>query len=192
MSRLLSSHKVAGSDWQEIENCYGNETGMRSDRVEWAGWAVLVHSARTAVVAVASLLAARLFQLPEAYWAPITTLMITQSSLGAAFNVSWQRFLGTVLGAVTGALAASYLGAHVLIFATCVLVLGLLRTVMRLDLTAYRFGAVTLAIVLLVPRTGPAWQIAFHRFAEVSIGIAVALILAMVWPERETPPSDKR
>jgi len=192
MSRLLSSHKVAGSDWQEIENCYGNETGMRSDRVEWAGWAVLVHSARTAVVAVASLLAARLFQLPEAYWAPITTLMITQSSLGAAFNVSWQRFLGTVLGTVTGALAASYLGAHVLIFATCVLVLGLLRTVMRLDLTAYRFGAVTLAIVLLVPRTGPAWQIAFHRFAEVSIGIAVALILAMVWPERETPPSDKR
>ena len=29
------------------------------------------------------------------------------------------------------------------------------------------FGGVALAIVLLVPRTGPAWQIAFHRFVEV-------------------------
>src|SRR5438309_11141458 len=104
MSRLLSSHKFAGSDWQEIENCYGNETGMRSDRVEWAGWAVLVHSARTAVVAVASLLAARLFQLPDAYWAPITTMMITQSYQGAAINVTLQRILGTVFGAVPGKL----------------------------------------------------------------------------------------
>jgi uncharacterized membrane protein YgaE (UPF0421/DUF939 family) len=52
-------------------------------------------------------------------------------------------------------------------------------------LTGCRFGAITTAIVLLVPRTGPAWQIALHRFAEVSIGIGVALMLALVWPERE-------
>jgi uncharacterized membrane protein YgaE (UPF0421/DUF939 family) len=29
----------------------------------------------------------------------------------------------------------------------------------------------------------PAWIIAFHRFAEVSIGIAVALLFVTVWPE---------
>jgi hypothetical protein len=39
------------------------------------------------------------------------------------------------------------------------------------------------AVVMLIPRTGPAWPIAFHRFAEVSIGIGVALILAAAWPE---------
>ena len=88
---------------------------MASDRVEWIGWPVLVHSARTAVAAVASLLAARLFRLPEAYWAPITTLVITQSSLGAAFSVSWQRFVGTVLGAVVGAIVASHFGPDVLV-----------------------------------------------------------------------------
>jgi uncharacterized membrane protein YgaE (UPF0421/DUF939 family) len=55
----------------------------------------------------------------------------------------------------------------------------------RSERSAYRFGGVTLAIVLLVPRTAPAWQIAFHRFAEVSIGIGVALILTVVWPETE-------
>jgi hypothetical protein len=46
--------------------------------------------------------------------------------------------------------------------------------------------------VLLVPRTGPAWQIALHRFAEVSIGIGVALIFAWVWPEKEVTAVGKR
>lgn len=64
-------------------------------------------------------------------------------------------------------------------------VLGLIRIVTHSDLTGYRFGDVALAIVLLVPRTGPAWQIALHRFVEVSIGIGVALMFSMVWPERE-------
>src|SRR2546428_4701673 len=69
-------------------------------------WRVLVHSVRTAIACVASLLVARLFRLPEAYWAPITTMVITQSSLGAAFAVSWQRFVGTFLGAAAGAVVA--------------------------------------------------------------------------------------
>jgi uncharacterized membrane protein YccC len=161
------------------------QTKIMSDRVEWVSWPVVVHSARTAVAAVASLVAAGLFRLPEAYWAPITILVITQSSLGAALAVSWQRFVGTILGAAVGAIVASQFGPHALVFGSSVFILGLLRGVALLDLNAYRFGGVTLAIVLLVPRAGPAWQIAFHRFAEVSIGIGVALILALVWPERE-------
>jgi uncharacterized membrane protein YgaE (UPF0421/DUF939 family) len=137
------------------------------------------------------MLTAQLFGLQEAYWAPVTTLVITQSSLGAALAVSWQRFVGTILGAVVGAIVASQFGPHALVFGTSLFILGLLRALARLDLSAYRFAGVTLAIVLLVPRTGYPWQIAFHRFADVSIGIGVALILAMVWPEREATPSEK-
>src|SRR5438132_12276085 len=174
---------ITGSDSRKLSR---RRVEMVSDRVEWTEWPVSVHSARTAVEAVASLLAARLLRLPEAYWAPITTLVITQSSLGAAVTVSWQRFVGTVLGSVVGAIVASHFGPHVLVFGSCVFTLGLLRAVARLDLTAYRFAGVTLAIVLLVPRTGPAWQIAFHRFAGVSMGIGVALMFALVWPERVT------
>ena len=165
---------------------------MASDRVQWTGWPVLVHSLRTAVAAVASVLVARLFRLPETYWAAITTLVITQSSLGAALAVSWQRFVGTALGAAVGAIVASYFGPHVLVFAASVFILGLLCALVRSDHSAYRFGGVALAIVLLIPRTGPPWKIAFHRFAEVSIGIAVALIMTVVWPEREiTPPGEE-
>ena len=161
---------------------------MVRDRFVLTGWPVVVHSARTAVAAVASVLVARLFRLPEAYWAPITTLVITQSSLGAAFTVSRQRFVGTAIGAVVGGIVASHFGPQVLVFCMAVFILGLLCAVAHADRSAYRFGGITLAIVLLVPRAGSAWQIAFHRFVEVSIGIGVALILAMVWPEGEDPP----
>jgi uncharacterized membrane protein YccC len=161
-------------------------------RIEVSQYPDLVHSARTAAVAVTSLLVARLFGLAEAYWAPITTLVIEQSSLGAALSVSWQRFLGTMLGASLGALVATHAsGGHAAAFGATVLVLGLLRPWARSDLAGYRFGSVTAAIVLLVPRTGPAWQIALHRFAEVSIGIGVALVLAVVWPEREAAAPEK-
>lgn len=162
---------------------------MASEGVKWTGWPVLVHSIRTAVVAVVSLLAAWSLRLPQAYWAPITSVVITQSSLGAALTVSWQRFVGTVLGAVVGGIVASYFGPQPLVFGVCVFILGLLCAVTRAGWSAYRFGGVTLAIVLLIPRTGPAWRMAFHRSAEVSIGIGVALIFAWVWPEREPTPS---
>jgi uncharacterized membrane protein YccC len=146
---------------------------------------VLVHSLRTSVAAVTSVLVARLFRLPESYWAPITTLVITQSSLGAALTVSGQRLAGTALGALVGAIMAIYFGPRLLAFGVGVFILGLLCAVVRTDRSAYRFGGIAMAIVLLVPRTGPAWQVALHRFAEVSIGIAVALVFAVVWPEKD-------
>ena len=164
---------------------------MVNNRRGLVPWPVVVHSVRTAAAVLASLLIARLFRLPEVYWAPITTIVITQSSLGAALEVSWQRFVGTALGAVIGAIVAGYFGPRALVFAACIFVLGILCAALRVDRSAYRFAGVTLAIVLLIPRTGPAWQVPLHRFAEVSIGIGTALIFATVWPEKEATPSEK-
>lgn len=140
------------------------------------------------MAAIVSLVVARLFRLPEAYWAPITTLVITQSSLRETLSVSWQRFIGTALGAMVGAAVASYVGANLPVFGGCVFILGILCGLVRSDRTAYRFGGVTLAIVLLLPRANSAWHIARHRFTEVSIGIGVALVLTLLWPESEDAP----
>jgi uncharacterized membrane protein YccC len=74
------------------------------------------------------------------------------------------------------------------VFGASVFFLGLLCPLALADRSAYRFGGIALAIVLLIPRAGPAWETAFHRFAEVSIGIGVALILTVVWPESEDTP----
>ena len=50
---------------------------------------------------------------------------------------------------------------------------------------AYRYAGITLVIIMLIARTQPAWIIAIHRFCEISVGIAVGLILTAVWPEPE-------
>jgi uncharacterized membrane protein YccC len=147
----------------------------------------LVHSARTTLAAIVSLEAARLFRLPEAYWAAVTTLVVMQSTLGAALTVSAQRFAGTALGAACGALLAAYYGPSVIAFGAGLFLLGLACAALDLDRSAYRFAGVTLAIVMLLARAEPAWQIAIHRFIEVSIGIAVGLALTGLWPERQLP-----
>jgi uncharacterized membrane protein YccC len=66
-----------------------------------------------------------------------------------------------------------------------VFAIGMVCAALRLDKAAYRFAGITLAIVMLVGRTSPAWVIAAHRFLEVALGIAVALGMTAAWPERE-------
>jgi len=146
----------------------------------------LVHSVRTAVAATVSLVVARLFRLPEAYWAAITTLIVMQSTLGAALTISWKRFVGTALGALVGALVTTYFRPSPIALGGFVFCIGLLSSALRLDRTAYRFASITLAIVMLVGRAKPAWVVATHRFVEVSIGIGVGLMLTAVWPEGES------
>jgi uncharacterized membrane protein YgaE (UPF0421/DUF939 family) len=158
-------------------------------RPRW--WLVLVYSSRTAIAAVAAVLVARLFRLPETYWAPITTLVITQSSLGAALSVSGERFMGTALGAAAGAIVASHFGPRMLVFGISIFILGIISAAVCSDRTAYRLAGVTLVVVLLVPRTEPASRVALHRFSEVCIGIGVALVLTVLWPEKEEMPPDK-
>jgi uncharacterized membrane protein YccC len=67
--------------------------------------------------------------------------------------------------------------------------IGLLSFGFRLEKTAYRYASVTLTIIVLIPRTNPAWIVALHRFIEVSVGIVVALLVVAIWPERRPVPA---
>lgn len=145
----------------------------------------LLHSARTAVAAVASLLLARALKLPEFYWAPISTIVILLSP-SDPFTLGWQRFAGTAVGAVLGALIATFAPANWMMYGWMVygaglLVCGVLSALLRLG-GAYRFAAITLSIILLIAHTAPPWVVSYHRFVEVSLGIAFALLVTKAWP----------
>lgn len=143
----------------------------------------VIHALRTTVAAVVSLLVARLFKLPESYWAAITTLVVMQSTLGAVFTISWHRFVGTAIGAAAGALLATYFASKTGIFGMGIFILGIICALLRLDRAAYRFAGITLAIIMLVAHTNAAWIVAVDRFFEVSLGIAVGLALTAIWPD---------
>lgn len=143
----------------------------------------LVDSARTAVATLVSLLLARALKFPEYYWAPISTIVILQSAVQPVQG-AWQRFVGTALGAALGAAIATYVGRTAVIYAIGIFVCGILAAASR-SWSAYRVAAITFSIVVLISR-GPAWVFAWHRFLEVSLGIAVALITLLVsQPKRQ-------
>jgi len=151
----------------------------------------LKHSLRTAVAAVVSLLVARLFRLPETYWAAISTLIVMQSNLGAALPVSAQRFIGTAVGACFGGFVGTYLPGNVAAFGVAVFAIGVVCAALKVERAAYRYATITLAVVMLVPRIANEWVVAMHRFFEVSIGIGVGLALSAVWPEQTSVPATK-
>jgi uncharacterized membrane protein YgaE (UPF0421/DUF939 family) len=144
----------------------------------------LTNAARTAVAAIASYLFARLFHLPEAYWAPLSTLIALQSGLGTALPISMQYFVGTGIGAAVGAVTAAYVGESVWAFGMAVFLVGWLCAVLSIERSAYRYASVTLVIVMLITRSAGVWLIAIHRFFEVSLGLVIGILVSEFWPER--------
>jgi uncharacterized membrane protein YgaE (UPF0421/DUF939 family) len=141
----------------------------------------VLDSVRTAVAAVVALLLAHLLKLPESYWAPISTIVIIQSTI-APHVLGWQRFVGTAMGAVLGAVLMTLLPPNDLIYGLGIIACGLLASLLRIG-GAFRFAGITLSIVLLIPHVAGPWIVAWHRFLEVSLGIAVALVVTVVWPQ---------
>lgn len=139
----------------------------------------LVISARAAVATVVSLLLARSLKMPEFYWAPISTIVILLSTINP-LTLAWQRFAGTALGAFLGAVIATNFHANWIVYGGGIFLCGLLSAILRVG-SAFRFAAITLSIVLLITHTSPPWIVAVHRFLEVSIGIAVALLASLIW-----------
>jgi uncharacterized membrane protein YccC len=141
----------------------------------------IAYVALSALAAVASFVIARLFRLQEAYWAPMSTLIVMKLTLDAAFPVAVQYVLGTALGAAVGAVMEIYFHTSVTAFGAAIVLVGLLCVALRIQRSAFRYACITLVIVMLVPRSTSGRLVALHRFFEVTIGIAVGLVVFAVW-----------
>lgn len=139
-------------------------------------------SLRAAVATVLAYLCAKGLRLPEFYWAPISTIVILLSTV-EPMTQAWQRFAGTALGASLGALIATFFRPNWIVYGLGILVCGLLSSLLRIA-GSYRVAAIALTIVLLISHDRPPWIVATHRFIEVSLGIAIALLITLVWRVR--------
>ena len=77
------------------------------------------------MAAVVSLLLARGLKQPQFYWAPISTIVILLSPIDP-MSLGWQRFVGTALGAVLGAMIASYFEPNWVVYGIGIVVCGIL------------------------------------------------------------------
>jgi len=143
----------------------------------------VLHAVQTAIAVVVSLSIARLVRLPEAYWAPMSTLIVMQSNLDTALPISMQYFAGTAVGAAVGAVTDSYFHGSAWAFGAAVLVIGMLGVALQIERSAFRYAGITTAIVMLVPRSTSGRLVALHRFLAVSVGLAVGLAVFALWPK---------
>ena len=148
------------------------------------------HAVRTAIAATLSVLLARLVKLPEAYWAVIATLVVMQSALSSTVPLAIQRIVASALGALLGTIESACFGPNLVAFAFTIFVLGLISIAFRLEKVGYSYAGMTLAIIVLIQRPEAPWITAAHRFAEVSLGILVALAVVAVWREEHRLFSD--
>ena len=147
------------------------------------GLAIRVTVAATAAYAVATA-----FHLLLPLWAVLTSLIVTQMSVGRSLKVTRDYMLGTVGGAIYGgtiALLIPYsnevelLGLLVLSVAPCAFIAAI-----NPSLSA---ATVTAAIVLLVPTMHHADPLvsAIDRVSEVSVGAITGLLVSfLVLPSR--------
>ena len=143
------------------------------------------HAVRTAIAATLSVLLARLVGLPEPEWAVIATLVVMQSPLSSTVPLAIQRIVASAVGASLGIVESTYFGANLVAFAFTIFVLGLVSLVFRLEKVGYSYAGMTLAIIVLISRHEAPWLVAVHRFAEVSLGILVALAVVVGWREEQ-------
>lgn len=135
------------------------------------------------VAAVLALFLARLLHLPEAFWAPISAIVCSLDAVEGATRVARRRLLGTFFGVTIAAIQISLAPHGLISYALAVVILGLICGLIKLHPSAFRFGAIALTVVVTSPDKAAVWLTASTRFADVALGILVALAVVRIWPK---------
>jgi len=144
----------------------------------WQGTAkgALLRGIGAAVVAISCYAtASHISAFVEPYWAPIAAVVVLHSGLEATKKAGLSRFFGTALGSLIGWGSAAWWHQNLLLYGVAVLVAVSLCYLLRLE-DAARLCAVAVTVITLIPRPAPPHVVAFHRFIEVSYGVACALL----------------
>lgn len=143
----------------------------------------LALSLRVTIAAVLSLVIAQAANLPLPLWAVLTSMIVTQMSVGRSLKATWDYLKGTLGGAVYGGLVAvtiphgtelSLLGVLLLAVAPLALFAAIRPNMNVVPITAI--------IVLLVPTFTHASPLdsAINRVLEVGLGAIIGLLVSFL------------
>ena len=144
---------------------------------------VVVQALRMTASSLAAFGLASAFGLPQGFWAVITALIVTQANVGGSLKAAFDRFAGSVCGAVYG-------GAVAFAFPTTasdgargalVVAVGPL-SVLAASSAGFRVAPITAIIVLLGTAGATLGPVGFalDRVLEVGLGCAVGLLASVL------------
>jgi uncharacterized membrane protein YccC len=138
---------------------------------------------RTTLAALLTFAVGHLLQLPQAYWAVLTSVIVMQASVGGSLKAGLDRMLGTVAGAIWGVgvtLAIPHRDVPALGL-TLAVALAPLALVAALE-PSYRVAPVTAIIVLLSTtgaQLGPV-HYAVDRVLEIALGCVIGFAVSLL------------
>ncbi len=145
-------------------------------------------AARMLISATAAYALAQAFGLPQGYWAVLTTIIVTQNSVGGSLKAAIDRLVGSVCGALVGAAAALLLPSHTPLVVGATLIAALTPlAVLTAFYPTYRIAPITAIIVLMstgAATLGPLGY-AFDRVLEITLGAVVGVVVStLIAPAR--------
>jgi uncharacterized membrane protein YgaE (UPF0421/DUF939 family) len=125
-----------------------------------------------------------------ALWSTISAILVLQATRGGTWSSAGIRVLGTLVGSIVSAAYLSWLTFSALGLAASIFVTVLICHAARIPDHA-RLAALTVAVVMVLSTLNPTLTpilSATLRFGESCVGTAVALLVALSWPEPAPPP----
>src|ERR1700739_1941752 len=166
---------------QELEEALHMDEAEKKALLRWEHRHILIHAVKTAVAATFCWWLGSRYGMREGYWGAISAIIVLQSNFGSTISASRDRMLGTLIGAAFG-FSFSLFGTlpwnYVLAVTSAICVCALLGF-----RTSARLAAVTITIIMLV-HTGSHWTLALDRVLQVLLGIVVALVVTVIFPDR--------
>ncbi len=121
--------------------------------------------------------------LPQGFWAVLTTIIISQNSVGGSLKAALERLVGSLCGALVGAIAAILLPSHAPLPVGVALVVAIAPLALLTAFSpGFRVAPVTAIIVLL--STGAATMgplgFALDRVLEIALGTVIGLAVSLL------------
>lgn len=125
--------------------------------------------------------------LTTGLWCVLSSIVVLQYHIGGTYKAIWNRFLGVVLGSITGSCFAFVFGAQIESMGIAIFLTVILCSLLGIQ-DSYRIASLSVAIIMIPWKshpTGDPWIYAFFRFFDTCLGFVVAIAVShLVWPSQ--------
>lgn len=145
---------------------------------------------KTAIAVILTFLVCRYFgaNALNTCWAVLTVFVVMDIRLGTTIMISWNRFVGTVIGAVSSMIMLAILPTHYLWAQLLgLLILSIIFAAVFIWKPALKITTgVTIGIIYVIGLgEANSWELSFERLLYILIGIVIPLLVSLlIFPNR--------